>query len=86
LEKYTLEDLDDYTLEAWKKSELGRLKIKYVQTFESEPLGLWVCCGPNTSAYDHDLVKIHQECLRQHKTWEELLDYTPPYPSTDRIE
>lgn len=61
-------DKDDRKLIA--RTEEGRAYLEYFDSFETEPYGL--CIG---YPFVDDITALHRECIRQGKTWEELLDF-----------
>lgn len=53
--------------------EQKKAYIEYYDKFGTEPYGL--CIG---YPYVEDITALHQECIRQGKTWEQLLHYIHP--------
>ncbi|HEY4601540.1 MAG TPA: hypothetical protein VIG73_09765 [Cerasibacillus sp.] len=69
--------VDDYILEMWKETEEGRKKLEYWNKFKGNPPGLFIGM-PSLEEYDDDLVKLMDACIKQNKTWEELLNWDVP--------
>lgn len=69
--------IDKYILEMWKETEEGRKKLEYWNKFKSNPPGFFIGM-PSLEEYDDDLVKLMDACIKQNKTWEELLNWDVP--------
>lgn len=50
--------------------EEGRTYLEYFDKFDSAPYGL--CIG---YPYVENITALHKECIKQNKTWEELLGF-----------
>jgi hypothetical protein len=56
--------------------KMGRVKLTKVG---GEPIGLMVPIGYPTGVEEMGgVVQVYRACIQEGKTWEELLNYTPP--------
>ena len=59
--------------------EEGKAYLEYNEKVGGEPIGLIVPFGyPNGVNEMGGVIAVYQECIKQGKTWEELLGYDPP--------
>ena len=70
--------------EAWeikhfKSTEEGRKYLEYNDKVGGEPLGLIIPYGyPEGFDEYGSVIAVYDECIKQNKTWQELLNFNPP--------
>jgi hypothetical protein len=68
--------IDKDNRELIARTEEGRAYIEYNNKVGGEPIGLCVPYGyPKGVEKLGGVIAVYEECIRQGKTWEELLDF-----------
>ena len=64
-------------IELFKMTDEGKAYLKYNDEVGGEPIGLVVPFGyPDGVEEMGGVIKVYEECIRQQKPWEELLNYS----------
>lgn len=72
-------EYDAVDLKLFKETEEGRKYLEYNDKVGGEPIGLIVPFGyPEGVEEMGGVIAVYEECIKQGKTWEELLEYNPP--------
>ncbi len=67
---------DSVDLTLFNETEEGRKYLEYNEKVGGEPIGLIVPFGyPPGVEEKGGVIAIYEECIRQNKTWEDLLDF-----------
>ena len=70
---------DSVDLKYFKETEEGRKYLEYNDKVGGEPIGLMVPFGyPDGVEEMGGVIAVYDECIKQGKTWEDLLDFHPP--------
>ena len=70
---------DSVDLKYFKETEEGRKYLEYNDKVGGEPIGLIVPFGfPDGVEEMGGVIAVYEECIKQGRTWEDLLGYHPP--------
>jgi hypothetical protein len=65
-------------LKEFEQTDEGKVYLEYNEAVGGEPLGLTVPFGyPEGVAEKGGVIAVYKECIREGKTWEELLGVDP---------
>ena len=65
-------ELSNEQIEIYKMDDEGRAYLKYNELVGGEPFGYCIGCPDIDSMYG-GIVGLYQECIKQKKTWQELI-------------
>ena len=69
-------DKDD--IEIFNMTQEGKAYLKYNNEVGGEPIGLIMPMGyPDGVKEMGGVIAVYEQCCKQHKPWEELLNYSP---------
>jgi len=72
-------EYDDVDIKEFKKSAEGRSYLDYNDKVGGEPLCMMVPFGyPEGFEKYGSVIAVYEACIREGKTWEELLGFKPP--------
>lgn len=72
-------EYDSVDLKYFNETEEGRKYLEYNDKVGGEPIGLIVPFGyPEGVEEMGGVIAVYEECIKQGKTWEDLLGYHPP--------
>ena len=70
---------EDWEIKMFNETEEGKKYLEYNDKVGGEPIGLIVPFGyPDGVEEMGGVIAVYDECIKQKKTWEELLNYHPP--------
>ena len=70
---------DAVDLKHFNETEEGRKYLEYNDKVGGEPIGLIVPFGyPDGVKEMGGVIAVYEECIKQGRTWEDLLGYHPP--------
>ena len=73
-------DYDSLELKQFNETEEGRKYVEYNEKVGGEPIGFIVPFGyPPGVEEMGGVIAVYEACIRQNKTWEELLDFHPAH-------
>ena len=72
-------EYDETDIKLFKMDKEGQKYLEYNDKVGGEPIGLIVPFGyPEGVEEMGGVIAVYDECIKQGKTWEDLLDYHPP--------
>ena len=72
-------EYDSVDLKYFNETEEGRKYLEYNDKVGGEPIGLIIPFGyPDGVEEMGGVIAVYNECIKQGKTWEDLLNYHPP--------
>jgi len=72
-------EYEPWEIKDFEETEEGKKYIEYNDKVGGEPLGLIVPFGyPAGFEKYGSVIAVYDECIKQGKTWEELLGFDPP--------
>ena len=70
---------DTVDLKHFNETEEGRKYLEYNDKVGGEPIGLIIPFGyPDGVEEMGGVIAVYEECIKQGRTWEDLLGYHPP--------
>lgn len=72
-------EYDETDIKLFKMDKEGQKYLEYNDKVGGEPIGLIMPFGyPEGVEEMGGVIAVYDECIKQGKTWEDLLDYHPP--------
>ena len=72
-------EYEPWEINLFKEDEEGRKYLEYNDKVGGEPIGMIVPFGyPKGVEEMGGVIAVYEECIKQGKTWEDLLDFHPP--------
>lgn len=72
-------EYEPWEIELFKEDEEGQKYLEYNDKVGGEPIGMMVPFGyPKGVEEMGGVIAVYNECIKQGKTWEDLLGFHPP--------